>query len=164
MEGRCTCGAVTYRLHDKPMFVNCCHCTWCQRETGTAFALNAVIETDRLEVSGPVEYVMTPSASGQGQEIVRCSNCRVAIFSHYSGTKRLSAFVRVGTLDDPGQCPPGAHIFTSTRLPWVLLDPGTPAFEEYYDMSALWPAEALARRAAMKERAAARPQDPYQMC
>lgn len=156
MEGRCTCGTVSYRLLDKPMFVNCCHCSWCQRETGTAFALNAMIETDRLELTGPIEYVITPSASGQGQEIARCPQCRVAIFSHYSGAKRLAAFVRVGTLDDPTQCPPDAHIFTSTKLPWVVLDPSVPRFDDYYDMTALWSAEALARRTAMKERAAAR--------
>lgn len=151
MEGKCTCGAVTYRLLDRPMFVNCCHCSWCQRETGAAFALNAIIESDRIKVSGPVEYVMTPSASGLGQEIARCAECRVAILSHYAGAKRLASFVRVGTLDDPGQCPPGAHIFTSTKLPWVVLDPSVPAFEEFYDMSAVWTADALARRAAMKD-------------
>lgn len=153
MEGRCTCGAVRYRLIDRPMFVNCCHCSWCQRETGTAFALNAVIETDRLEVTGAVEYVMTPSASDAGQEIARCPACRVALFSHYAGAGRLAAFVRVGTMARPELCPPGAHIFTSTKLPWVALDPAVPAFVEYYDLNALWPADARARREAMKERA-----------
>ena len=49
-----------------PIFVHCCHCRWCQRETGTAFALNAMIEADRVEVlSGDVEVVNTPSNSGK---------------------------------------------------------------------------------------------------
>ncbi len=154
MEGSCPCGAVRYRLLDRPMFVNCCHCSWCQRETGTAFALNAVIEVDRLEVTGPIDYVMTPSASGRGQEIARCPHCRVALFSHYSGAGRLAAFVRVGTMERPDLCPPGAHIFTSTRQSWLRLDPAVPAFPEFYDLAALWPAESLARRAAMRQRAA----------
>ncbi len=154
MEGRCTCGAVRYRLLDQPMFVNACHCSWCQRETGGAFAVNAIIEMDRLEVTGDYAYVMTPSASGKGQEIARCPHCHVAIFSHYAGAGRLAAFVRVGTMDRPDLCPPDAFIFTGTKLPWVVLDPAVPAFEGYYDLASLWPPEAQARRQAMKARAA----------
>jgi hypothetical protein len=141
-------------MTEAPMFVNCCHCSWCQRETGTAFALNAIIETDRLEVMGAVEMVMLPSASGKGQEVARCPGCKVALWSHYAGAGRLAAFVRVGTLDEPGRCPPDAHIYTSTRLPWVVLDGRVPAFDEYYSLAAVWPAQAQARRAAMKARAA----------
>jgi len=141
-------------MTEPPMFVNCCHCSWCQRETGSAFALNAIIETDRLEVMGAVEMVMLPSASGKGQEVARCPGCKVALWSHYAGAGRLAAFVRVGTLDEPGRCPPDAHIYTSTRLPWVVLDGRAPVFDEYYSLEAVWPAQAQARRVAMKARAA----------
>lgn len=154
MQGGCTCGAVRYRMTEPPMFVNCCHCSWCQRETGSAFALNAIIETDRLEVTGKVEAVMLPSASGKGQELLRCAECGVALWSHFAGAGRLAAFVRVGTLHDPGACPPDAHIYTSTRLPWVVLDGQVPVFEEYYSLAAVWPPQAQARRVAMKARAA----------
>lgn len=150
MHGKCTCGAVRYRLLDRPMFVNCCHCSWCQRETGSAFVINAVIETDRLQVTGPVELVPTPSASGKGQEIARCRDCHVALYSHYAGAGRLAAFVRVGTMDQPALCPPQAFIFTASKLPWVVLDPAIPAFEEFYDLETLWPAPSRARRAAMR--------------
>lgn len=154
MQGGCTCGAVRYIMRDRPMFVNCCHCSWCQRETGSAFALNAVIETDRLEVTGAVEWVLLPSASGKGQEVARCAACKVALWSHYAGAGRLAAFVRVGTLDQPGACPPDAHIFTATRLPWVVPDGRVPEFAGSYDLRALWPEAAQARRSAMKARAA----------
>lgn len=151
MEGRCTCGSVRYRLTARPMFVHCCHCTWCQRETGSAFALNALIETDRIEVTtGAPELVMTPSASGKGQEIARCPDCRVAVWSHYAGLGRRMAFVRVGTLEDPGACPPDIHIFTSTKLPWVTLGDGVPVMEEYYRRSEHWPEDSIARWAALK--------------
>ena len=85
-EGGCTCRQVRYRLTSKPMFVHCCHCRWCQRETGTAFALNAMIEADRVEtLAGDVEVVDTPSNSGRGQRISRCPRCRIAVWSNYSG-------------------------------------------------------------------------------
>jgi hypothetical protein len=150
MQGHCTCGAVRYRMTDRPLFTHCCHCSWCQRETGSAFALNAMIETDRLELlAGEPEEVVTPSLSGKGQIIVRCPSCRVALWSHYGGAGRKIAFVRVGTLEQPGACPPDVHIFTSTKLPWVVIPEGVPVCEEFYRRSELWPAESLARRAVV---------------
>ena len=154
-EGGCTCRAVRYRMTSRPLFVNCCHCTWCQRETGSAFAVNAMIEADRVELlQGEPEAVMTPSNSGKGQKIWRCPKCRIAVWSNYAGAGDAIRFVRVGTLDEPGRMPPGIHIFTSTKQPWVVLPPGTPAVPEYYDRKKYWPAGSLARRDAMRARAA----------
>ncbi|NND43613.1 MAG: GFA family protein [Silicimonas sp.] len=147
MKGRCACGDVQYEMRDRPLFVHCCHCTWCQRETGSAFALNAMIESDVVVVtSGLPEIVETPSASGNGQRIRRCPACRVALWSTYSG--EAIAFVRVGTLVDPGACPPDIHIFTSTKLPWVVLGDGVPVMPEYYRRSAHWPEASIRRREA----------------
>lgn len=148
-EGGCDCRYLRYRLASQPLFVHCCHCRWCQRESGAAFALNAMIETDRLQLTaGQPEMVNTPSASGKGQQIARCPHCRVAVWSHYAGSGPVMAFVRVGTLDEPDAFPPDVHIFTATKQPWVVLPPGTPAVAEFYDREALWPADSLARRAA----------------
>ena len=148
-EGGCDCGAVRYRLTSRPMFVNCCHCRWCQRETGSAFALNAMIESDRVALlAGPVDIVDTPSASGIGQRIARCPACRVAVWSHYGGRAQVS-FVRVGSLDDPDAFPPDVHIFTTTKQPWVVLPEGVPVMAEYYESAKLWPAQSLARREAL---------------
>jgi hypothetical protein len=149
-EGRCTCGFVRYRMTSRPLFVNCCHCTWCQRETGSAFAVNAMIESDRVElISGDPVIVDTPSNSGKGQKVSRCPKCHVALWSNYAGAGAAVRFIRVGTLLEPGKLPPGVHIFTSTRLPWVVLPPGVPAVAEYYDRNDLWPKASLARREAM---------------
>ncbi|RAZ87586.1 GFA family protein [Cereibacter johrii] len=146
MEGRCICGEVAYRLTERPLFVHCCHCSWCQRESGSAFALNALIETDRIELlAGRPEAVAVPSHSGKGQEILRCPRCRVALWSHYAGAGPLMAFVRVGTLAEPASCPPDIHIYTTTKLPWVRLDEGVPAMAEYYARSKHWPEPSLAR-------------------
>jgi hypothetical protein len=133
-EGGCDCGAVRYRMLSEPLFVHCCHCRWCQRETGSAFVLNAMIEADRVEVlQGEPELVLTPSASGKGQKIARCPTCRIAVWSHYAGAGEAISFVRVGTLDEPDLLPPDIHIFTASKQPWVVLPPGVPAYEEYYD-------------------------------
>ena len=149
-EGGCTCRSVRYRMTTKPLFVHCCHCTWCQRETGAAFALNAMIEADRVELlQGEVEVINTPSNSGKGQKIARCTKCRIALWSNYSGAGDAVRFVRVGTLDEPGRFPPDIHIFTSTKQPWVVLPAGTPAVPEYYKASEHWPKESLDRRAAL---------------
>jgi hypothetical protein len=131
----------------RPLFVHCCHCRWCQRETGTAFALNAMIESDRVtDLGTPPEIVDTPSASGLGQKIARCPRCRIAVWSHYAGAGPLLKFVRVGTLDQPDHLPPQIHIFTASKQPWVLLAPDAPAVPEYYDREQHWPPESLARR------------------
>ncbi len=147
LEGGCACGRVRYRLASSPMFVHCCHCTWCQRETGSAFALNALIEADQVRVlQGAVDVVNTPSNSGRGQRIARCPRCRVALWSHYAGAGDAVCFVRVGTLDRPEACPPDIHIFTSTRLPWVRLpEAGAPQVDEYYRRSDYWPEASIER-------------------
>jgi hypothetical protein len=146
-EGGCDCRAVRYRMLTRPLFVHCCHCRWCQRESGASFALNAMIESDRvLDLGQPPEIVDTPSASGEGQKILRCPHCRVALWSHYSGAGPRVKFVRVGTLDNPDLLPPDIHIFTSTKQPWVVLPPGVPAMPEYYEREQHWPPESLARR------------------
>lgn len=153
-DGGCTCGSVRYRLSSPPMFVHCCHCSWCQRETGSAFVLNAIIEADRVELlAGGVEIVDTPSESGKGQKISRCPRCHVAVWSNYAGAGDAVHFVRVGTLDDPGRFPPDVHIFTSTKQPWVSLSGDTPAFDAYYVTEREWPQESLERRAALIARA-----------
>ena len=149
-EGGCTCRQVRYRMTSKPLFVHCCHCRWCQRESGAAFALNAMIEAGRVElVHGDVEVVDTPSNSGKGQKYSRCPKCRIAVWSNYAGAGDALRFVRVGSLDEPDRCPPDIHIFTASKQPWVVLPPGTPAVPGYYDRNEMWPKESLERRAAV---------------
>lgn len=152
-EGGCTCRHVRYRIKSKPLFVHCCHCSWCQRETGTAFALNAMIEADRVELtSGEVELVNTPSASGKGQKIWRCPQCFVALWSNYSGSGDKVRFMRVGTLDNPAAMPPDIHIFTSTKQPWVVLPEGAKAVPEFYSPREMWPKESRERFAALRDK------------
>jgi hypothetical protein len=153
LSGGCTCRAVRYRMTRRPLIVHCCHCRWCQRETGSAFVLNALVEADCVELTGPaVDVVLTPSQSGKGQKISRCPSCRVALFSNYAAAGDTIRFVRVGTLDDPDALPPDVHIYTQSKVAWVTLPPGVPAWSEFYDPKQTWSEEARERRRALKAR------------
>ena len=147
-EGGCACGEVRYRLKSDPLFTHCCHCLNCQRQTGSAFVINVLIEADRVELlAGDPQPVAVPRSSGKKQKIWRCTTCQVAVFSQY--TSRHVRFVRGGTLDDPSGVTPDVHIFTRSKLPWVTLPDSVPAFDVYYDTKKLWPAESLERLEAI---------------
>lgn len=153
-DGGCGCGAVRYRVELEPLIVHCCHCRWCQRQTGSAFALNALIEADRVTLlKGEVETIDTLSPSGRGQVIARCPECRVAVWSNYhmGGLKERIRFIRVGTLDNPDRLPPDVHIFTSTKQPWVILPLDDYAVDTFYEYETTWTKDSLKRRAALIE-------------
>lgn len=147
-EGGCSCGAVRFKLSSRPMFTHCCHCLDCQKQAGGAFAINALIETARIEMlSGEPRKVEMPSPSGRGHDVYRCAKCDVALWSDY-GRRPYLRFVRVSTLDTPHAIEPDAHIFTKSKVPWVRIPEGQRAFDIFYDMKAEWPAESMARRDA----------------
>jgi hypothetical protein len=144
LEGGCSCGEVRYRLTSAPLFVHCCHCLNCQRQTGSAFVINVLIETDRVELlTGEPHAVDVPRDDGSKQRIFRCPTCQIALFSQY--TRPEIRFVRAGTLDDPSQVEPDVHIFTRSKVPWVTLPDDVPAFDVYYDTKKLWPAASFER-------------------
>lgn len=148
-EGGCACGAVRYRLVSEPLITHCCHCLSCQRQTGSAFVINLLIEADRVELlAGEPKPVDVPRDDGSTQRIFRCPTCQVALYSRYTSPAVL--FVRVGTLDDPSTVAPDVHIFTRSKVPWVSLPQSVPAFEVYYDTRAQWPAASLARLDAIR--------------
>jgi len=151
-DGGCSCGAVRYRLTSRPMITHCCHCLDCQKQTGGAFAINALIETARIELAGGLHKVEMPSPSGRGHDVYRCPQCAVAVWSDY-GRRPYLRFVRVATLDQPHVIEPDVHIFTKSKVPWVRLPEGARAFEVFYDMAKEWSPEAQARRKAASESA-----------
>jgi hypothetical protein len=145
-QGGCACGNVRYRMQIPPLIVHCCHCRWCQRETGASFALNALVETDRVTLlKGKAEMILTPSESGKGQKIWRCPDCHIALWSNYSGFGDKVNFIRVGTLDEAHRLTPDIHIFTSTKQPWVSIPEGQPAVDEFYKLKEYWPDDRRAR-------------------
>jgi hypothetical protein len=154
-EGGCACGAVRYRLTSEPLFVHCCHCLNCQRQTGSAFVINLLIEADRVELlTGEPQPIDVPRDDGSAQRIFRCPSCQVAVFSEYGWPE--VRFVRGGTLDEPSSLSPDVHIYTRSKLPWVALPDGTPAFDAYYDTRKLWPGASLERLDAILAQRSAR--------
>ncbi|HEY5958976.1 MAG TPA: GFA family protein, partial [Polyangiaceae bacterium] len=153
LNGGCACGRMRYQMNAPPMFVHCCHCRDCQRQTGTAFVLNALIETDQLALlSGEPRRFEMPTDSGRPHGIYRCTDCGTALWSEYGGLSALR-FVRVGTLDDPTALEPNVHIYTRSKVPWLQLPDGVPSFGAYYDAKLVWPAASLERRRVMFEKA-----------
>jgi hypothetical protein len=150
-SGSCSCGAVRYRLATRPMFVHCCHCLDCQRQTGSAFVLNAMIEADRVQLlAGETKPYPQPTESGRSHLIHRCPACGTAMWSNYGGRENLR-FVRVGTLDEPSALPPDVHIFTRSKQARIELPAKVPAYQVYYDTKSLWPAESLSRLAHLRK-------------
>lgn len=142
-EGGCACGEIRYRLTADPLFVHCCHCLNCQRQTGSAFVVNVMIEADRVElIAGDPVPVPVPRGSKK-QKIWRCPTCQLALWSQYTSPR--IRFVRAGTLDEPASVTPDVHIYTRSKLPWVTLPESVPAFRAYYDPQKLWPAASLER-------------------
>jgi hypothetical protein len=153
-RGACACGHVQYEMQSRPLIVHCCHCSWCQRQSGSAFAVNALIEAERVRViEGDVVEIEVPSPSGANQVIARCPKCMVAVWSNYlvlyGGIGELVRFIRVGTLDDPGRLPPDVHIYTSSKQPWLSLPSDALAVDEYYETERVWSRESLDRRAVL---------------
>jgi len=149
LEGGCSCGHLRYELVSEPLIVHCCHCRFCQRQTGTAFALNALFEAVHVKVlKGDVSETLVPSPSGKGQKIARCPICEVAVWSNYymGGIRDAIRFIRVGTLDEPDNLPPNVHIFTETKQPWVVLPENDLAVDVFYDYEKVWSKKNFERR------------------
>ncbi|WP_417494237.1 GFA family protein [Maricaulis sp.] len=161
-EGGCSCGHVRYRILAEPLIVHCCHCRWCQRQTGAAFAVNALFEAEHVElVAGDVLEIVMPSPSGRGQKIARCPKCQVAVWSNYymGGIKDGIRFLRVGTLDEPDRLPPDVHIFTTSKQPWLTLPSEAHVVDEFYDFATTWSQANQERRNALLATAT---RDPFE--
>lgn len=151
VEGGCDCGKVRYRMLTRPLIVHCCHCRWCQRETGSSFALNAMIEADRVTNLGEEPAAaLLPSSSGHGQRVAYCPDCKVSVWSHYAGSGYLTKFVRVGTLDHPDILPPDVHIFTVSKQRWVTLPDDAPSYAGFYDRKTVWSRDSVERLEALR--------------
>lgn len=132
-EGGCDCGKVRYRLNAEPMMINVCHCRACQRQTGSAFGVNLLIEAEHVELLGnePVAREV-PSGSGKGQAIHYCAACGSSVWSVYHAAGDGVRFVRGGTLDDPTLTVPSAHIWTESKAPWVVIPDSMPQFAQFF--------------------------------
>jgi len=153
LEGGCGCGAVRYRLEGEPMMVHNCHCRLCQQQTGSTSVVNAFFEGDRVALlRGELTEHELEGGSGRPHTICRCAECGTALWSYYGRLGKLSYGVRAGTLDAPDSVRPDVVIFTESKMPWVALPEGIPAFEQYYDFRAVLPQDRIDRLMALVAR------------
>jgi hypothetical protein len=140
IAGACACGEIQFRLTGAPIVTHACHCTQCQRETGSAFAVNLMIEADRLVVdAGAPERT--------GDDVAACPRCQTRLWAYHRMFGEKAVFVKAGVLSR-GRAP-DVHCFTSTKQPWLPLPEGVPAYAENYDFEAVLSAEARSRAQAL---------------
>jgi len=152
LSGQCSCGGVTYEITGEPLFVQACHCTDCQRTTGSAFVVHIVIPESELRIRGRTTMSIAPTGSGQGCELHYCTTCAVFVWVRYLYQQVRAIAVRAGTLNDTNAVAPQAHIFVRSKQEWVLIPPDIPTFEGAADRSVIWPPESIARYDALPER------------
>ncbi|RAO74118.1 uncharacterized protein BHQ10_010130 [Talaromyces amestolkiae] len=160
LKGHCTCKTITYEVLAPFLCTNCCHCTWCQRETGAAYALNAIIESSSFRITSDTKPIISdlPTSSGNGQKNARCPKCYVVIACDYGDDFTWTTFVKVGTLDDESRkkVRPDVHIHTSSKMDWVDLssekERGIPVLEAGYKAVQVWRKDALERFELLKQK------------
>ena len=139
-QGGCACGAIRYRLTAPPLIVHCCHCRDCQHLTGSAFAVNLWIEREHVEAEhAQLAATRVTAGSGKPHDIFRCPRCGTAIYSKYHAAPGDTVLLRAGTLDRPEEIVPDVHIFTRSKMPWVVLPAGAPSFDAFYKLAEFWP-------------------------
>ncbi len=127
-EGGCQCGAVRYRILGESLRITVCHCTECQRQSGSAFGMSlAVAETCFELVSGVLKTFTVTCDSGRLKTCSFCSDCGVRIY-HQGPDRELS--IKAGTLDDRIALQPEAHYWASRKQAWVLIPDGTQAYPD----------------------------------
>ena len=129
LTGACLCGEVRFVVSAVPRGLIYCHCTRCQRRTGTAFSVSAVAQPRSVAVIAGQEHIRTyEPASGFHKQF--CARCGSQLFAVDPGDGDVRA-VRLGTLDDPPELPILGHQFVAYAVPWhPLPDDGAPRYDE----------------------------------
>jgi hypothetical protein len=119
-SGHCLCGSVTYRVSAAPAMQGVCHCTDCQRQTGTAFSVVIAVPRAALTVEGDTLACYTTVGEAHGTPTQRhfCSACGSPIMSLIEAMPEL-AFIKAGTLDDAAWLEPSVEVWTRSAQPWA---------------------------------------------
>ncbi|MFT4560575.1 MAG: hypothetical protein ACI9BW_000309 [Gammaproteobacteria bacterium] len=145
LSGGCVCGQVRYELKDGPLFVHACHCSDCQRATGSAFVVNLGVASSDFVIEGKTSTVTNPTPSGSGYDAHFCPNCATVLWSKYHFIDLPILALRGGTLDDPNLAPPTYHVHTRRKQSWVVLPNDTQIFDEWFEPAEVWSKEALTK-------------------
>jgi hypothetical protein len=146
-HGSCNCQSVQYTITDAPLFTHLCHCTKCQKRTGSAFVLNIMVFVNDIALtSAAPESYTTITDSGSELTTFACSSCRDILYHTHPEFARI-VMIAGGTVDDPGWIKPQAHIFVRSKQPWLELSNDIPAYLEMYQLEDTWPQASLAKLA-----------------
>lgn len=128
--GRCLCGEIEYRLNEEPVTYYACHCTDCQKRSGSSFGLSMLVKRSSLEVTkGEPSLQVLKGPDGTPRRQRNCRSCGIRLWSEPAKYPEL-AVLRPGSLDDIKSFQPVAHIWTRSKLPWVQIPAGTPSYEK----------------------------------
>jgi hypothetical protein len=119
-SGGCLCGAVRYEITGPPVTVYACHCTECQRHSGSAFAMAAVIPKEhfRITIGSPKMFARQTSPT-KTMECCFCSKCGTRLYHVPGGASYPNRNIKPGTLDDPSWLMPTTHFWTRSAQHWV---------------------------------------------
>ncbi|MCF8503272.1 MAG: GFA family protein, partial [Caulobacter sp.] len=130
ISGGCLCAAVRYMCASPPVMTLVCHCTNCQKQSGSAFSVNVAVATGdlRLTAGEPTVY---EDRGESGQPVYRhfCGACGSPIFSSVAAMPDL-LFLKAGTLDDTSGVKPALDVWCKSAQPWVPHPAGVPQFPE----------------------------------
>ena len=145
LKGKCLCGTVKYKLSEKPLFTQACHCKDCKVLTGSSYVINSSVVENTFSIEGEISSTIKLQAgSGKYVQMFFCNKCGSYIYTDYeSAIGRFN--VRTKTLEKSEEFPPQAHIFTKDKDEWVNLSNFNNCFEKMYDPKETWPKESLSR-------------------
>jgi hypothetical protein len=127
MTGGCLCGQVRYSADAEPAFTGVCHCTSCQKQSGTAFNVVVAVPQAALAIQGSPKSYAATGDSGKPNVSKFCPNCGSTILSEPAALPGMS-IVRAGTLDDTSWLKPTMEIYCDSAQPWVQLGGGMQRF------------------------------------
>lgn len=130
-HGGCLCSEVRFTATGSPLQAMVCHCTMCQRATGSAFSVELVFSKKRVEIQGPLAFYDHRSADhGRMMHFSFCRTCgtRIGLAPERFPTVQI---LYAGTFDDPASFAPGSHIFTDSAVPWFVLPEGAQCYKQH---------------------------------
>ena len=135
-QGGCICGAVQYAAHGDPLRVSVCHCTWCQRRTGSGFAVEALFEKSQIEVSGTTSKFRSSSdESGRWLDLEFCAKCGTNIGFTFERLPNMR-MIDSGTFDDPSWISPDRfefrYVYLRSAQCWSAIPQGARAFDAFF--------------------------------
>ena len=159
IHGGCFCGSTRYRLETAPLFCYACHCTDCNKQTGSVYACFTSIENDHITSIGALPPKITTAIRSGGiiRHMASCGKCGTRLWAS-GDTTPVTADIATGTLDLPELMEPDLHSYIESKISWAILPESAKTCRGPFDYRKHWPKSSLKRLEAAVQRARARQQ------